>query len=142
MYHSPIHRFRTVYHNRALCKEFDYRNERTVEEGVYHDVFDGGHFQGLLSEHVRWGDSSYRHKYFDQPTDLALCLMTDGVPCFNRNGLDCWPLLLTVYSVRPELRQRKEWTISCGVIPGVFEIAFSSFPGLTSLLAKGTAVGM
>lgn len=108
MYLSPINRLRTVCRHRSLCNKFDYRNKRTVEEGVYHDAFDGRHYQALLSEYVHWGNESFRHKYFEQPTDMALGLMTDGVPYFNRNGLHCWPLLLTVYSVRPELRKRKE----------------------------------
>lgn len=57
---------------------------------------------------------------------MALGLMTDGVPYFKRNGLHCWPLLLTVYSARPELRKRKKWTISCGIIPGEYKDALKS----------------
>jgi hypothetical protein len=89
-----------------------------VEDDLYHGIFDGAHYKTLTEKPVRWGDKFFGHRYFDQSTDLALGRMTDGVPCFNRNRLDCWPMLLTVYSVRPELRQRREWTISCGIIPG------------------------
>lgn len=119
MYLSPTYRLKAMFANRTLAKEFNYRRNRTVKPGVFHDIFDGCHFKELLTKDVVWGDEAFPQKYFSSDTDVALGAMTDGVPCFKRNGLDCWPLILTMYSLRPELRQRKEYKISCGVIPGM-----------------------
>lgn len=118
MYLSPAYRLKSTYANKTLCNEFKYRHNRTITPGVYQDIFDGSHFKELLTKHIVWGGERFHQKYFSCDTDVALGAMTDGVPCFKRNGLDCWPLILTIYSVRPELRQRKEYKISCGVIPG------------------------
>lgn len=57
-------------------------------------------------------------QYFDQDTDIALGLSTDGVPLYNRSRLDAWPLLITNYALPPELRNVKGYQICCGLVPG------------------------
>jgi hypothetical protein len=84
-------------------------------------VFDGQHFKALLGRRVTWGSThldTNTHRYFDQSTDIALHLSTDGISLHNRTGLYAWPLILTIYSLGPEMRYRREHQICCGVIPG------------------------
>jgi hypothetical protein len=107
-----------MYENKRISREFKYRQTRTLDPNVYHDIFDGAEFKALLDRNVTWGDQVFPQTYFETDTDIALGAMTDGVPCFKRNGLDCWPLILNMYSMRPELRQRKEYKICCVIIPG------------------------
>lgn len=105
------------------CKEkLRYRINATFEPGKHQDVFDGAHFQGLLDKTVTWDSvvlSDPPRKYFDQPTDIALHFATDGIALHKHTGMDAWPLLLTVYSLPPEIRYRREFQICCGIIPGM-----------------------
>jgi hypothetical protein len=119
MYLSPAYRLKAMFANKSLSREFGYRHRRTMDPHVYHDIFDGKHYKELVTKNVVWEDQVFPEKYFARDTDVALGAMTDGVPCFKRNGLDCWPIILNIYSVRPELRQRQEYRISCGIIPGM-----------------------
>lgn len=91
------------------------------EADKYQDVFDGAHFKGLLEKTVTWDrspGSDPPRKYFDQDTDIALHFSTDGIALHKHTGMDAWPLLLTLYSLPPEIRYRREYQICCGIIPG------------------------
>jgi hypothetical protein len=128
-YISPIPRLRTMFADPYISQKLNYRRCRTVEVHKTQDVFDGAHFKELLNKDVTW-DGQYpagpRRRYFDQDTDIALQLSLDGVPLHKRTGLDAWPLLLTVYSLGPEMRYKKENQICCGVIPGMFQSSITT----------------
>lgn len=120
-YISPIPRLRAMYANPYLREKLRYRTKGTFEESKCQDVFDGQHFKELTRKVVTWNSASTsepQHYYFDQPTDLALHLATDGIALHKHTGLDAWPLVLTLYSLAPEIRYRKEFQICCGIIPG------------------------
>jgi hypothetical protein len=120
-YISIIDRLRGFYSNGYLSQKLAYRQDRTDDPGKTEDIFDGEHFKTLLGKTVTWNGSDYRscERYFNKDTDLALGLSTDGTPLQKHTKLDTWPLLLTMYSLPPELRYRKEYQPCCGLIPGM-----------------------
>jgi hypothetical protein len=93
-----------------------YPERRTREASVYSDIFDGAWYKVLRKNKVVWDRKVYEQRYFTEVTDLALSLGIDGIQCFVRNGVDCWPIIITLYSLSPELRHRQEYRICCGVI--------------------------
>jgi hypothetical protein len=101
-----------------MADNLAYPSYRTVDPGVYHDVFDGEHFAQLKASNVMWEGIQYPDKYFSSSTDMAFQLGLDGIQCFVRNGLDCWPIIITLFSLNPELRHRQEYQICCGIIAG------------------------
>ncbi|KAI5454313.1 hypothetical protein NCC49_004370 [Naganishia albida] len=98
----------TLFESKHMSQRLQYRPRRTEEEDVYHDVFDGDCFKSLIQRQVVWEDKVYPNRYFAASTDVALQLGLDGVQYFVRNGIDCWPIIITLFSLSPELRHRQE----------------------------------
>lgn len=117
-----------MFENPVLRKTLNYRFARRIDDGELQDVFDGQHFRTLCKKPVSWQGQpiSPPTKYFAGATDIALGLSTDGIPLHNRTGLDAWPIVLTVYSLRPEIRYKQEFQICCGLVPGQQVIPLSS----------------
>lgn len=68
------------------------------------------------------------HSYFDSDTDVALGVSTDGMAPFKRRQKTCWPLILFLYNLPPEIRFHLENVLSLGVIPGPKKpVDFDSF---------------
>lgn len=111
-------RLTTMFENKTTATMLEYRQRRTVEDDVLHDVFDGDCYAALTQRQVVWEGQLYPDRYFSASTDVALQLGLDGVQCFERNGIDCWPIIITLYSLSPELRHRQEYQICCGIIAG------------------------
>jgi hypothetical protein len=109
-----------MFENPFLRRRLKYRDKRRIDESEVADVFDGTHFQQLREKNVKWQGTVHRpeHKYFDASTDIALGFSTDGVPLHNRTGLDAWPLVLTIFSLPPEIRYKQEFQLCCGLVPG------------------------
>jgi hypothetical protein len=144
-YISIIDRLRGFYSNGYLSQKLDYRQSRRVDPAKSEDVFDGEGFKNLSARNVTWYEKDYRSskRYFDKPTDLALGLSTDGIPLQKHTRLDTWPLLVTVYSLPPELRYRREFQLCCGLIPGTcfvtrMKLQHSLMHGSSSNHAKGS----
>ncbi|KAJ9095019.1 hypothetical protein QFC21_005812 [Naganishia friedmannii] len=76
------------------------------------------------AQSVRWAGKRVEGggKYFDDDTQIALGLATDGMPCWKRSRLDCWPFIVTNYSPPPEIRTKREYQICCGLIPGQYKL--------------------
>lgn len=107
-----------------LREKLGYRVNRTVEPHKCQDVFDGSQFKELVKKTVTWNSAipdGPPRKYFARPTDVALHLSTDGIALHKHTGMDAWPLVLTLHSLPPEIRYRREFQICCGIIPGKFE---------------------
>ena len=120
MYLSPINRLRAQHTNKEMCARLKYPFVRTVEKGKYHDIWEGAHIKRLRKRNVEWAGQEVpgAGRYFEDDTHIALGLAMDGLPCFKRSKLDCWPILLTNYSLPPEVRTKREFQICCGLIPG------------------------
>lgn len=107
-----------MYDNNDTSRKLRYRETRTHDCTLKEDVFDGELFRQLKDRRVTWDGESFSRTYFEDDTEVALGLGTDGVPLFARRRLACWPLVITNYSLGPEIRTRKEFQICCGVVPG------------------------
>lgn len=118
LYMSPLNRLRALFASKIASKQLNHRRDRKVEEGVYNDVFDGSWYQYLLTQFVTWEGTEQAHKYFEQDTDIAFSLSTDGVPLYRGSKLDCWPLILTIFSVSLDKRMQRSNQICLGLIPG------------------------
>lgn len=94
------------------------------DEDCIEDVFDGSHYRALTEKLVSWNGIIQKpaRKYFQDRTDIALGLTTDGVPLYKRSRLDAWPVLITNFSLPPEVRTREGYQMCCGIIPGGSEM--------------------
>ncbi|QRW03146.1 Transposase family tnp2 [Ceratobasidium sp. AG-Ba] len=106
----------SVKNMRHRANHADYRARHP---GIIGDVFDGEIYQTLRQTQVDPGDN---YRYFDNPTDIALGLGTDGFNMFKRRRRrgksTAWPLILTNYNLHSSIRTRLENIICVGVIPG------------------------
>ncbi|KAL1694098.1 hypothetical protein GGG16DRAFT_10218, partial [Schizophyllum commune] len=89
-----IPRLRGMYRNSELSKKMLYRHTSVQEkrEGARDtvaDLMDGTHYEGLQQQHVVVDGKEYRHKFFDNPHDVALGLSTDGFAPFRRRSKTC-----------------------------------------------------
>lgn len=109
-----------MFENPFLGRRLNYRKQCTTSVDQLDDVFDGIHFQSLCETNVKWRGTTHQpeHKYFDAGTDVTLGLSTDGIPLHNRTGLGAWPLVLTVFSLPPEVRYKQEFQLCCGLVLG------------------------
>lgn len=125
-YISPVNRLRAMFENPVLREKLNYPINRKRDESELGDVFDGEHYKTLRDKNVAWEGEVVTppSRYFADSTDIALGFSTDGVPLHTRTGLDAWPLVLTVYSLPPEVRYKQEYQICCGLVPGKSAYAF------------------
>ena len=56
--------------------------------------------------------------YFSDERDIALGLSTDGFAPFKRRDATCWPIILFIYNLPPELRFLKKYCLHLGSVPG------------------------
>lgn len=111
-----------MFENPFLRRRLNYRVKRTMNESESDNVLDGTHFQSLRGKNVKWRGAIRHpeHNYLNACTDIALGFSTDGIPLHNRTGLDAWPLVLTIFSLPPEIRYKQEFQLCCGLIPGEY----------------------
>jgi hypothetical protein len=86
--------------------------------GTTADVFNGEHYRNLCKTPVTIGGTPIGHDFSSQPTDIALSLSTDGFGPFKRRKHTCWPLILFVYNLPPEIRCQLASILGLGLIPG------------------------
>jgi hypothetical protein len=114
-----IPRLKAFLANTAQAEQMRYRAEFEHVAETITDVFDGKLYRELLGKHVRpINGPVQQHRYFDQPTDIALGLSTDGYAPFRRRAKTAWPLLVFNYNLPPEIRFHLENVLCLGVIPG------------------------
>jgi hypothetical protein len=73
-----------------LCKRLNYRKISAVDDGKIQNIFDGQLFKDLVGRPIMWNEEQAPGActYFDQQTDVALGLGTDGIPPYKRSRLD------------------------------------------------------
>jgi hypothetical protein len=108
-----------MWANGAVADDMRHRVDRKADPSMLQDIFDGHHYQTLLTKDVSWKGRTLDppRKYFSEDTDVALGFGTDGIAPLSRGVDDFWPLLLTVYNLPPELRAQREYQICCGIGP-------------------------
>ncbi|KAJ7718167.1 hypothetical protein B0H16DRAFT_1337632, partial [Mycena metata] len=79
-----IPRLVNLFQDDAMAEKLDYRDQYQSVPGRTCDIFDGSHYQRLRKTKVTIENKTLPHKFFSQPTDLALGASTDGFGPFKR----------------------------------------------------------
>jgi hypothetical protein len=104
--------------NRKYAQKLRYRAKFQHEPGMIRDVFDGSYYRTLLQTIVPTGDNDNPFYYFSDERDIALGLSTNGFAPFKRRSQTCWPIVLFIYNLAPDVRFQKKHRLRAGVIPG------------------------
>ena len=115
-YLPVIPRLQALSANSVHAQKMQYRANHVHEPGVVKDVFDGSHYQSLLTTIVPAGAD--RYFYFSDKRDIALGLSTDGFTPFKKRDKTCWPMILFNYNLPPEIRFQKKYCIHVATVPG------------------------
>lgn len=113
-----IPRLVNLFQDPAMAAKLDYRSEYRPVEGTVGDIFDGSHYHRLCRTKVTIEGETLPHKFFSQSTDLALGASTDGFGPFKRRKKTCWPIIIILYNLPPEIRTWLIYLLCIGVIPG------------------------
>lgn len=113
-----IPRLVAYFKNPLLVNQMKYRQQFQTDPSRTTDIFDGSNYKTLRKTHVTVGGEKQRHRYFEDPRDIALGLSTDGFAPFKKRKHTCWPLILFNYNLPPEIRFLIQHIICIGVIPG------------------------
>lgn len=129
VYLPIIPRLKKLFSNVHKATQLRYRaSEHHHDPNTVKDVFDASVYRSLLGKRVTVDGKPMKHSYFDQATDVALGISTDGMAPFKRRQKTCWPLILFLYNLPPEIRFHLENILSLGVIPGPKKpVDFDSF---------------
>ena len=111
-------RLLALYTNANIAKTLRYRHDYQSQPSTSADVFDGSHYKRLCRTRVTIDGESLGHKFFSQPTDIAIGLSTDGFGPFKRRKQTCWPIITFLYNFPPEIRFKLENIFCLGMIPG------------------------
>lgn len=106
--------------NKEMAEELMYQAYFTHTPGRIKDIFDSTHYRSLLSKQVVIDGETLPHRYFDQPTDIALGHAMDRVALFksrNHNST-CTPIITMIYNLSPDIRSRCSNVLINAVIPG------------------------
>ncbi|KAJ6583573.1 hypothetical protein DFH09DRAFT_845113, partial [Mycena vulgaris] len=79
-----IHRLVNLFQDDSMAEKLDYRANYHSVNGQTHDIFDGTHYRRLRRTNVTVDGETLPHKFFSEPTDLALGASTDGFGPFKR----------------------------------------------------------
>jgi Transposase family tnp2 len=111
-------RLLALYGNADVAKTLRYRHEYQSQPRTSADVFDGSHYKQLCRTPVTIDGEKLGHKFFSQPTDIAIGLSTDGFGLFKHRKQTCWPIIVFLYNFPPEIRVQLANIYSLGLIPG------------------------
>ncbi|KAJ7211462.1 hypothetical protein C8J57DRAFT_985051, partial [Mycena rebaudengoi] len=84
-----IPRLKAFFMDKNLCEELSYRAKYKSRSDTISDIFDSLEYRRLLDRHVRVEDQIFLHRYFDQDSDIAIGLSTDGVCPFKNRKSTC-----------------------------------------------------
>lgn len=113
-----IPRLINMYRHRETVERLAYRSTCRPSSDTISDIFDGQHDKRLHRCRVVVDGERLAHRFFSQPTDIALGLSSDGFGPFKSRKKTCWPLLAFNYNLKPHIRFRLKNLICLGVIPG------------------------
>lgn len=114
-------RLEGLFRNERIAQTLTtYRSEYKTKHGEISDIFDSDHYKELRTKNVVIEGEEAPYKYFDQPTDIALGMSTDGVSLFKTRKHFCTatPVISINYSFPPEVRNRFGNIEQSLVIPG------------------------
>lgn len=83
------------------------------------DVFDSEHVRKLRQQHVVVEGERKPYRYFELESDIALGLSADGFNPFKTRGkASCWPLMLLIFNLSPQIRYQLKHNRPLGIISG------------------------
>jgi len=74
----------SMFLNSHLIDKMNYRSTFPFDPTISEDVFSGSHYWQLLSEFVVIDGVHLHHKFFSDPCDVALGILTNGSRSSNR----------------------------------------------------------
>lgn len=113
-----IPRLRAMLGNCTQATMMQYRDNHQHDPTKMTDIFDGSHYQSLLTKFRTVRGQEIPSFFFSDPQDIALGLSTDGFGPFGHCDKTCWPILIFNYNLPPEERFLKHNVLSVGTIPG------------------------
>ncbi len=111
----------SMFLNSHLVDKMKYRSNFPFDPTVSEDIFSGSHYQQLLSEFVIVDGVCLHHKFFSDPCDVALGILTDGFRIFkqgHKGSPTCWPLIALNFNLPPTERVHLRNIIPIAIIPG------------------------
>lgn len=113
-----IPRLVNLFQDTAMAEKLDYRANHKPVDTKTTDVFSGTHYQRLCRTKVTIEDETLPHKFFSAPSDIAMGASTDGFGPFKHRKKTCWPIIIILYNLPPEIRTWLIYLLCVGVIPG------------------------
>ena len=113
-----IPRLVTYFKNSLLVNQMKYWHLFQTNPNSTTDIFNGSNYNTLHKTLVSIGGENQRHKYFEDPQDIALRLSTDDFAPFKKWKHTCWPLLLVNYNLPLEICFLIQHLICICIIPG------------------------
>src|SRR5260370_37627336 len=110
-----------MYCKRSLSQKMSYRSSFTYSLTTFEDVFSGSHYQGLLLEQVIIDGVACSHRYFSDPRDVALGLLTDSFQVFCQvcgRSATCWLIITINFNLPPSECIHMDNIIPIAIIPG------------------------
>ncbi|KAJ7224885.1 hypothetical protein C8J57DRAFT_1253129 [Mycena rebaudengoi] len=108
-----IPRLQGFFLNLKTINALLYRHNYQHAAGTISDVFDGEHYQTLLTKKVVVDGQTLPHTYFSGMYDICLGVALDSYLLFKRNraGPSATPILIQNYSIEPDIRTHRDSTI-------------------------------
>ena len=101
-----------------MIKHLKYRSTFISDPNVVKDIFDSKNYKRLKEEYVTIGGVRQTHKFFSDKCDIALGLSLDGFCPFKWRNQTCWPLILFIYNLPPDIHFHLGNILCAGIIPG------------------------
>lgn len=113
-----IPRLVNLFTDAPTVEKMEYRAQYQNDGNSISDIFDADHYYHLRHTKVSIGEEELGHRFFSQPTDIALGISTDGFGPFKSRKQTCWPLIAFNYNLPPKIRFHLVNIICVGIIPG------------------------
>src|SRR5260370_23605604 len=110
-----------IFLNTHLIDKMNYHSTFPFNPMIFEDVFSGSHYWQLLSEFVVIDGVHLHHKFFSDPHDMALGILTDGFQIFkwgHKGSPTCWPLIALNFNLPPAKCVHLHNIIPITIIPG------------------------
>nr|GAT46251.1 predicted protein [Mycena chlorophos] len=108
-----------MFSNPDMVRQLMYLSERKPVEGAISDWCDASYLAELRETNVVVDGEKLPHKYFSQPTDLALAFSSDGVLINGRRGgPSTSPMVMQIMNLHPDRRTHREFSLRLGNIGG------------------------
>src|SRR6266850_6389460 len=111
----------SMFLNSHLIDKMNYCSNFLFDPTIFEDVFSGSHYRQLLLEFVIVDGVCLCHKFFSDPCDVALGILTNGFQIFKwgHKGLPtCWPLIALNFNLPPTEHVHLQNIILITIIPG------------------------